>query len=218
GGQCSLVRDRHVHRDIGVRGRASAVAAAGGHAVRCRSRTLWRHHGGEPGAGHGDATLRREPIRSVHGGADIARASRSQPHPLCIGDIWLPDHHHLRAGRLAVPEATGVRLSTCPAAAVHVVASCRLRCFRTAGRRRSPASRWRALPPLSQPSLPLTLRRFSSPWQRSFWPLSWRPLPPSRFLPPSCLPSSPLFSYRAFQAAVRTRSRSCRLFASPETL
>src|SRR5690606_22869788 len=94
---------------------------------------LRRDHGGEPGPGHGDSTLRRQSVCRLHGGANIHRAVDPQPGPLRVGDLWLPDDHHLRTGNFPIPEGTGVRLSTCSAAAEHVAVSCQVRRFQNGG-------------------------------------------------------------------------------------
>jgi C4-dicarboxylate transporter DctM subunit len=72
GGERGAVRDRHVHRDQRGHHRAGADPGAGGAALRHRPGALRHDHGRQPGAGHDHAALRRQPVRRLHRGQDLA--------------------------------------------------------------------------------------------------------------------------------------------------
>src|SRR5690606_13126329 len=91
-----------------------SAAVAGGYTFRGGPRAFWRDHGGESGAGHGDAAIRCQPVCRVC----CSEYPHRTPGQAAIAIRWrgggLPDAHHLRARDIAVLERAGVRVDADP--------------------------------------------------------------------------------------------------------
>jgi C4-dicarboxylate transporter, DctM subunit len=101
GGERGAVRHRDVHRNQRRDHRARSHPRPGGDALRRGPGALRDDHGGEPGARHDHAALRREPVRRLHRRADFPGPDRAAAAALRGRGAGLPDGHHLPALALA---------------------------------------------------------------------------------------------------------------------